>query len=104
MQLYRHKINKTKNNKNFLKYNYFNINNINIENFNYGDYITIFYLREETLEKIRFNGLVVNKNNTSNNFKLFINNEIILNFNLESPFIIRIINLTKPTKYKFKIK
>ena len=72
MLQFRNKINKFKNNKNFLKNFYLNKNKNNIENFNYGDYITIFYLREETLEKIRFNGLVLNKNNKSNNFKLFI--------------------------------
>ena len=63
---------KDKNIKIFTKYFYKNKNNTIIENFNPGDYVTIFYLREESIEKLRYTGLVLNKKR-SDIIKLFIN-------------------------------
>lgn len=78
-------------------------NDFLIENFNVGDYVTVFYLRDETLEELRITGPVISKRNKNKTvyFKIFINNEIILNFCLNSPFIVKIINVkfAKDIKY-----
>ncbi len=76
-----------------------------VENFNVGDVITVFYLRDETLEELRITGVVVNKKNKNKKTycKVFVNDEIILNFCLQSPFVVKVILIKLSTEIKYKI-
>ncbi len=76
-----------------------------IENFNLGDVVTVFYLREETLEELRITGPVVSKKNKNGQsyVKIFINDEIIVNFCLSSPFVAKIVVVKYATELKYKV-
>ena len=81
-----------------------NIFGARIEHFVLGDSITVFYLREETLEELRVTGIVISEKHKGSEiaFKIFIQNEILISFSSNSPFIVAIIKAKSAINNKFR--